>query len=180
MKQPILFATPLWRFSNPLPKGTYDWALKYQKENPESVVISNRGGYQSKQQGIDKFPYALYLRGILSQFEPFDYFSIDGWWLNINKKGDYNLPHTHGDADLAAIWYITDNEGLLYFQDPLLTSRITLYSRILSNWDDKPNKSINCRAGDLLVFPSDVPHRVEEHQLDTPRISVGINLVANR
>ena len=65
MQQPILFATPLWTFNNPLPKGAYDWALKYQKENPESVVISNRGGYQSKQQGIDKFPYALHLRGIL-------------------------------------------------------------------------------------------------------------------
>ena len=86
MQQPILFATPLWTFKNPLPKGAYDWALKYKKENPESVVISNRGGYQSKQQSIDKFPYALYLRGILSQFEPFDYFSIDGWWLNVNMK----------------------------------------------------------------------------------------------
>ena len=39
---------------------------------------------------------------------------------------------------------------------------------------------MNCGAGDLLVFPSDVPHRVEEHTLDTPRISVGINLIANR
>ena len=40
MKQPILFATPLWRFSNPLPKGTYDWALKYQKENLDCILTS--------------------------------------------------------------------------------------------------------------------------------------------
>ena len=180
MKQPILFATPLWTFKNPLPKGAYDWALKYKKENPESVVISNRGGYQSKQQGIDVCPYKDHLEFILHQFQPFREFVIDGWWLNVNMKGDYNLPHTHGDADLAAIWYITDNEGLLYFQDPLITSRIVLYSTILSAWNDRPNKSIKCSAGDLLVFPSDVPHRVEEHQLDSPRISLAFNMIGKR
>ena len=35
---------------------------------------------------------------------------------------------------------------------------------------------MDCKAGSLLIFPADVPHRVEEHVLDTKRISVSFNI----
>ena len=43
MQQSILFATPIWKFSEPVPEGAYEWALDYKKANA-SVIISNRGG----------------------------------------------------------------------------------------------------------------------------------------
>ena len=36
--------------------------------------------------------------------------------------------------------------------------------------------SINCKAGDMVLFPADVPHHVEAHQLESPRISIAMNL----
>ena len=99
MKQPILFASPMW-------------ALEYKKANA-SVEYSNRGGYQSNQNyNFNTFPYHEHVRNMLGQFTPFNEFMIEGWWLNVNEKGDYNLPHTHPGTDLAAVWYITDNKGL--------------------------------------------------------------------
>jgi uncharacterized protein (TIGR02466 family) len=179
MQLPILFGTPLWHFRETLPKSAYQWAIRYAKKNPESVVKSNRGGYQSIQQSIDVLPYKDYLyKTLIDNFHPFEEFRIDGWWLNINERGNYNIPHTHPATDLAGIWYITDNEGLLYFQDPLITTRSNIYERIYSNWNETCNKSMRCSAGDILIFPSDVPHSVEEHKLNTPRISVSFNMLA--
>jgi len=177
MQQPILFASPIWKFSEPVPKGSKEWALEYKNANP-SVVYSNRGGYQSQQNfNFNAFPYHEHVRNMLWEFTPFNEFAIEGWWLNINEKGDYNLPHTHPGTDLAAVWYITDNERLLYFQDPLIQNRSNLYAHILAQFGEKANKAFECKAGDLIVFPSDIPHSVEQHQLDTPRISVAFNML---
>ena len=179
-QQPVIFSTPLWHFKNELPKGVDKWVRSYRQKNPKSSVFSNRGGYQSKQQPFDKFPYVMHIRNMLETFEPFKYgsckFRIDGWWLNINGKGDYNVPHTHPGVDLAAIWYITDNGGLLYLQDPLIMSRSNLYSHIFKR---PSNIRVNAAAGDLLIFPADVPHSVEQHTSDTPRVSVSFNLMRN-
>ena len=178
MQQPILFGTPIWKFSAPLPDGAKEWALEYKKANP-SVVYSNRGGYQSSQNyNFNTFPYHEHVRNMLWQFTPFNEFAIEGWWLNVNEKGDYNLPHQHPGADLSLIWYITDNGGLLNFQEPHLMSRHGLYARGLLSGEDQNNKFVKCPAGSILIFPSDVIHRVEEHMLDTPRISVSSNLIA--
>ena len=180
MTVPILFVTPLWIYPKPLPQGAYEWALKYQRENPDSNKLSNKGGYQSHQRPWNEFEYSNHVNEIISTNLPSsEEFWIGGWWLNINRKGDYNLPHSHPGSDLSAIWYITDNEGLLYFQDPLVHNRALLYERIFSKCGETSSKNMNCSAGDLLIFPSDVPHRVEEHTLDTPRISVSFNIIGN-
>ena len=179
MNMHSLFSTPIWVSENSLPEGAYEWALEYKRKNPNKLQISNRGGYQSIQRPWQEFRYKNYIDQVLTdRFPSYEEFFVTGWWLNINGKGDYNLPHTHPGSDLSAIWYITHNEGLLYFQDPQTFTRHVLYKRILSNWGEAPSKNIECDAGTLLVFPSDLEHRVEEHTLDSPRISVSFNLIA--
>ena len=178
MKQAILFSTPLWVYPKPLPQGAREWAFKYQKENPNSNKLSNRGGYQSHQKPWEEFKYSNHVNQIISTGLPSsEEFWVTGWWLNINSKGDYNLPHSHPGSDLSGIWYITDNEGLLYFQDPSMHTRQILYARMFSKWGEASSKNMNCSAGTLLLFPSDLNHRVEEHILDTPRISVSFNMI---
>mgnify|MGYP001353804326 CR=1 FL=1 len=70
------------------------------------------------------------------------------------------------------------SEGLLNFQDPDLMSRHKLYARGLYGEGEENSKFVICPAGSLLVFPSDLIHRVDEHMLDTPRISVSSNLLS--
>ena len=95
--------------------------------------------------------------------------------MNINEKGNYNGKHVHPLADLSGVWYITDNEGLLIFEDPLVFSRAEITRRIFGS---TTLQQVKAKAGQLLLFPSDLPHFVEEHILDTPRISVSFNLIA--
>ena len=171
-----LFSTPIWISENPLPEGAYKWALEYKRKNPNNLQVSNRGGYQSISAGWENFKYGSYIQNILDEYSLFKDFQVINWWLNVNEKGDYNLQHTHPNSDLACIWYITNNENLLTFEDPLVHNRITLYQSILSKFNDTPSKAMKCPAGTLLVFPSDTPHRVEKHTLDSPRISVSFNM----
>jgi len=198
-----LFKSPLWALWEELPKGAYEWALDYKKKNPSDIQVSNRGGYQSKNNVIvykntssgrssvidssgkprlflelesaNGFPYYQHIRNSLNKIKGMENFIMTDWWLNINEKGDHNLPHVHPGSDLALIWYITHNEGLLNFQEPDLMTRNKLYERGLL---EDSNKSMHCPAGSIIVFPSDIIHRVDEHMLDTPRISVSSNLIA--
>ena len=182
-----LFETPVWTFEEELPIGAYEWALDYKKKNPSiELQKSNRGGYQSQNNIIryknpnevgstSGFPYYQHIRNAIDKIEGMQNFIMTDWWLNINEKGDLNLPHVHPGSDLALIWYITHNEGLLNFQEPNLMTRHVLYARGLL---EEECKFIRCPAGSILVFPADLIHRVDEHILDTPRISVSCNLIA--
>ena len=182
----ILFSTPLWHYNSKLPKGAYEWALNYKETHPmkdrkvNSILYKGRsgvGGYQSPQRPVEEFPYMDHLWTILNP--EFDQFKAIGWWLNINPKGSYNKTHTHPGCDLAAIWYITDNYGLLNFIDSSMHERYAAYVHVMSKHNETSAKKINAGEGDLLVFPADLPHGVEEHQLDTPRISVSFNMVVD-
>ena len=117
----------------------------------------------------------VYKQHILKCLETLPRFQLSNWWININKKGDFNDYHTHPGSMLSAVWYITDNYRSIEFQNPLLHNR----NNILDEMDWSMADVIDCTAGDLLVFPSDLIHRVYPHTEDTLRISVSFNMVAD-
>tara|TARA_E500000331_G_scaffold276473_1_gene269001 strand:- start:149 stop:742 length:594 start_codon:yes stop_codon:yes gene_type:complete len=163
------FSTPIWHVEEDLPSGAYEWALEVQRNIP-SVIRSNEGGYQSEP--TSDWSKLIYVHHISKVLEFLPEFIFINWWVNINKKGDYNELHTHPGAELSAVWYITDNFDSIHFQDPSEHSRASLYQRINKN----TNINYKCTAGDLLIFPSDLMHGVKPHTEDTPRISVSFNM----
>ena len=167
----IIYATPFWLLGAPLPPNAYEWALRY-KEQYECVRISNKGGYQSPSRPWEEFEFKDHISSIL-KFKECENFYVTNWWLNINEKGHSNNKHVHSGSDLSAVWYITDNEGLLIFEDPLVFSRAEITRRIFGS---TTLQQVKAKAGELLLFPSDLPHQVEDHILDTPRISVSFNI----
>ena len=170
-----LFSTPIWRAPSKLPEGAFEWALKY-KESNRSSIRSARGGYQSSPKSFDDLPsvYAHHIFDTLKVILKGVGFELGGWWLNVNQKGDFNMKHTHPNHDLSGIWYITDNNNTLVFTDPLTHSRDALYN---SFNDMREGLLIDAKAGEIILFPSDVPHHVEPHPYDTTRISVSFNMV---
>ena len=95
--------------------------------------------------------------------------------MNVNEKGDFNFQHTHPKSDLSGIWYLTDNNNSLVFIDPLQHSRSNLYLAF-PELDIGEGVYVNAKAGEVLIFPSDLPHYVEPHSLDTTRVSVSFNM----
>ena len=168
-----IFETPLWVIPGEVPEGMYNWTKEYQRNYP-SRHVSNVGGYQSPApNGVDNIPFE-YADYFINKLEFLPKFEVNCWWLNINYRGNYNVAHTHPMTDLAVIWYMTDNHGLLNIRNPLAHQRWRLLE-VLDNYILK-DMNVNASAGDIVIFPSDIPHDVNEHMLDEPRICLSFNL----
>ena len=167
------FGSPIWRAYTPLPRGAFEWAMDYKEDN-DNKQRSNRGGYQSVAQTFEYLPLP-FINNIRESFPFMKKVRMANWWLNVNEKGDFNFRHTHPKCDLSGIWYITDNNNTLVFEDPMQHSRSNLYLAF-SELDIGEGVFVNAKAGEILIFPSDLPHYVEPHPLDTQRVSVSFNM----
>tara|TARA_B100000902_G_scaffold346688_1_gene353541 strand:+ start:375 stop:899 length:525 start_codon:yes stop_codon:yes gene_type:complete len=166
-----IFGTPLWVIHGEVPKGMYEWTREYQRNNLPRKV-SNRGGYQSNAcDGLDNIPFE-YCEILEDKLRFLPRFDFDNWWLNINYKGNYNIVHTHPCTDLAVIWYMTDNHGLLNIRNPLAHTRW----KLIEKFNQQHDMSITASAGDIVVFPADIEHSVEEHTLSKPRVCLSFNI----
>ena len=172
MKEPTnIFSTPLWLLRGKLPNGIHEWVKEYQRENP-SMQVSNRGGYQSDSYDfLENLPFE-YHDDIKDALKDLPAFIFNNWWLNINYKGNHNVVHTHPNSDLSLVWNITDNYGLLNFRHPNAHERW----KLLKVLDREEERTINAKAGTVIVFPADLIHYVLPHELESPRITISMNL----
>ena len=178
--QPI-FSTPLWHIEDELPKGALKWALDYKKSHPMEHRRSNRGGYQSyPTHDYSDFKYREYMLAML-RFLP--RFHFQNWWVNVNGKGAFNMQHTHPGSDLSIIWNITSNNNSLRLVNPVqhvrgnLCTGYSMHNRYGFEYDQV--RQIDCKEGDIVIFPSDIEHYVEPHELRKERVTVSFNLAFN-
>ena len=81
-------------------------------------------------------------------------------WFNFAYKGDYNPPHVHPMSTLSAVIYVKDEEK---------TPTIFIENNI--EFQGKP--------GDILMFPADMKHGVDEKKTNKERITIATNLFAD-
>lgn len=163
-----------------------DWIYKYQSTT-KSVSISNRGGWQSPGNFHEQESFLEFKNYIWnSTFETLSLydrrFSLANMWININKKGDYNVLHSHPNSVLSGVFWVKTpkNCGKLVFDNPRSFIEYNLIECI--NVDIK--KTINIyhtfefmpQEGTLLTFPSHLQHFVEANESDEDRISIAFNL----
>lgn len=162
------------------------WIYNYRKNN-DGVVLSNRGGWQS--------PSDFYLDDSFSEFA--DYvlknalislthynieFKLCNMWININRKGDYNVIHNHPLSLISGVLWIKipENCGSLIFQSPQAFTQYLLLesveSKVAKEQNYYSNYKFNPREGTMILFPSDLMHGVEPNESDEDRISIAFNL----
>ena len=99
-------------------------------------------------------------------------------WVNIYNKGDYQGTHRHThppNIKYALVYfakYNTDTDAKLVFGNPD-TTELFLMSGEMKITDEK---FIPMNEGEVIIFPSYLPHYVEKHESDTQRITVSGNL----
>lgn len=162
------------------------WIYNYQKDT-DGVVHSNRGGWQS--------PADFYLDDSFSEFADYIFknslaalthydlkFKMGNMWININRKGNYNVVHNHPNSTISGVLWIKTpkNCGSLVFHSPHSYSQHIL----LHNVDCVVAENQNyydfyrfCpKEGTIVLFPSDLLHGVEQNESDEDRISIAFNL----
>jgi len=105
------------------------------------------------------------------------YFKPD-LWVNIYNKENYQGAHRHtypGNIKYALVYfakYNPDTDSKLVFGNPD-TTELFLMSGKMKIIDEK---FIPMNEGEVIIFPSYLPHYVEKHESDTQRITVSGNL----
>jgi hypothetical protein len=82
---------------------------------------------------------------------------IDSWWFNVNTPGEYTGWHAHHRWPRVAVLYVSVPAGVIEFRQGG------------AYWTESP------QAGDLLVFPGSLEHRVLPNTSEQVRISIAFN-----
>lgn len=186
----LLFATPIW--SCPVGgvnnKEVLEYCLKV-KEQKQGVQISNRGGWHSKEL-IYPIPQTLinfftdltqFVNEVCSRHIGVNNLELGNFWININSKGDFNMPHDHQNSIMSGVYYVSvpdKNMGNLVIHrgdnaEYYLTSKIERQDTLCNVREihKQPIESL------VYLFPSWVKHHVEPNQSEKQRISIAFNFI---
>jgi len=157
--------------------------LKLSQQDP-GRERSNRGGWQSDtmlwqneafKPLLEKSSHIIQsIITDLSKQEP-PQFAIRAMWGNINPKGGYNFTHVHPSGWLSAVYYVDLPKGApgIAFEDPR-PARMMDFQRSCLIADEYYGHEP--KTGQLVMFPSWLPHFVNPNTTDQNRISISFNV----
>ena len=192
IKQDILWPTPYWYtilddFTKHETRVTFNedmesWVLG-QVNSTKTVVKSNRGGWQSELQKPDGIlePLVNKIKDICKNINlNIQELVVPQLWVNLNKKGDWNTIHQHGNYHLSGVYYVKvpKNCGQLVFRDPRpgAIGNTCLNKR----FDRGEFRKINIVEGLLMLWPNYLDHFVEPSQTDEERISISFDVIVTK
>ncbi len=169
----------------------YIYDLKQKDE--KGLERSNVHGWHSKNFNL-KDTNSIQHKFLVSLKEYiFDVFEKYGWnidpkkivctdmWAIINKRNSFNVIHTHPNSYLSAAYYVKAPEkcGKFYVENPNSVSSHS-YPKIEKETEFNANiRGLNVREGDLLFFPSYLPHKVGRNESNEDRIVISFNINVN-
>jgi hypothetical protein len=134
-----------------IPEGLAELIVEQRRLNPQD---RQGRGWQSVRYYSQPFPW---FETVYQQVEQ-QLGAIDAWWFNVNESTEYTNWHAHPNHKTVAVLYVTLPGGAIEFKQGE------------GYWTELPN------AGDLLVFPGTLAHRVLPNPSKDLRISVAFNI----
>ena len=190
-----LFPQPIFKYQIDNYKKINEELIKYiyGLHNNDNVGVkkSNINGWHSKPFDLkDDIPNKFYSH-INSYIK--DVFNKYGWeyidtkvvctsmWAIINKKGNFNIEHTHPNNYLSAAYYVKAPEkaGRFVIENPLSVARHSYPAHATKTEYNIKAAALDIEEGDLLLFPAYLPHKVNENKSDKDRIVISFNVNIN-
>lgn len=189
IRQELMWPTPywhtmIWDFMKSERSVSFNedftgW-IQGQMKKQKSVVKSNRGGWQSplyKSEGEFE-PLVKEIVEFCGHL-PLNIKAIDipQLWVNVNKKGDWNTIHQHGQYHLAGTYYVKvpKDSGRIVFRDPRPAAISNTF--IVNKFDKGELRNVDLMEGLLMIWPSYLDHFVEPSQTDEERISISFDIM---
>ena len=189
-----LFPEPIFKykfndyqnFNEKLGKYIYDLHEKDKK----GIQRSNRGGWHSENFKLSepnsiqqKFAQEVQ-KYILNAFQNMGWrikdknIRLKEMWAIINKKNNFNVIHTHPNCYLSAAYYVKApiNCGKFEIEHPNIAKKYAYPEVETRNELNLEVASIEIKEGDLLLFPSYLPHKVSQNFSDEDRIVISFNV----
>ena len=173
-------------YNKQLSKYIYD----LQEKDTKGQKLSNVNGWHSP--FFDLSSRDTIGHKFLMKIQPYiaDVFKSYGWvfnpqktkcsgmWAIINKKGNFNTEHIHPNSNLSGAYYVKapKNCGNFKVINPHSISRDKFPLRENPNELNRLVAEHKVEEGDLLIFPSYLPHSVLPNQSDDDRIVISFNI----
>ena len=187
-----LFPQPIFKYQIDNYKKINEELIKYiyglHNDDNVGVKKSNINGWHSKPFDLkDDIPNKFYSH--INNYIK-DVFNKYGWeynntkvvctsmWAIINKKGNFNIEHTHPNNYLSTAYYVKapENCGNFKATNPNILNRHIRAKAGQANELNSNSASIKINEGDLLIFPAYLPHSVDENRSDEDRVIVSFNI----
>ena len=155
---------------------------KMCKSEPKGVQYTNIGGWQSRMYGTlcDDFYDPLlkcleqdcieFTNAVCQQEKIQKKVYETAYWINVNKKGNYNLPHYHCDTHIIGIYYprVPKNSGDLI----ILRTDSGSTNELLAGVSQGLIVPITPQTGRFFVFPGHLMHYVTPSESSQSRVSI--------
>lgn len=141
---------------------------------PSSNDAENHIGFtdyfESNNSEYKKYTFGLvesYLQ-IFLETSSYKFKGISNMWCQRYNARDYHVPHDHGTIGYSCIFYakMTEEHPSTLFFSPFNNPTGTHQSR-----------SLPCKEGDLIIFPSNLLHMAPPHDSEEERVIISFNLI---
>lgn len=189
-----IYSVPIWQSEYPEfeehKELFLDVVKEYKEQNPtKETPRSSIAGYQSPDtlQGVKELrPLFEYICQMgFKAVADLDFVDCDiamtSAWLNVNDSRQcMNSEHVHGDV-FSGVFYLSapEGSGKLSIVNPAI-NRMWGGCALVNQRNQFTGETIKIEPveGDILLFPSYLPHSVETNNHDEERISISFNLIA--
>ena len=108
-------------------------------------------------------------------------FYLQNSWCNIHKPGEESQIHYHGGSLLSGVYYpiFPENSGDISFYRAVSYTNL-FHSTIRVEFDENNNVNaetytIRLKEGNIVIFPSQLEHKVQKNNSDQNRYSLAFN-----
>lgn len=98
-------------------------------------------------------------------------------WINFTSQKGYHHPHAHANSIISGVFYFNAKQDSIKFIKKDSYQQMLLNVAEFNEYNSK-NWEVSVKTGDLLLFPSDLPHMVNPVIGDHTRISLAFNVFA--
>ena len=189
----MLFPTPIWWTDVDIDNCVLkNLALELKENDPQGRVVSNLGGWQSRDINAYTHKELVPLKNIIldqAQRCLIDYgyclhsgfLEIDNFWVNINYFKDSNVAHFHDRSFISGVYYIDaeKSQGEISFYKNAAEAFIVSSAAgplLKRNNLSSTEETYKVKTGRLIMFPSSLVHRVDQNLTKYPRISISWNV----
>ena len=188
-----LFPIPLFRYQidDAALNGTLSKEIAKRRKAESGMANSNRLGWQSEHDFFGRKEtghvslartIAQVVRETLLAIDPsVDFAKLNvtmNGWVNVNPPGGYNGPHQHTNAVLSGVYYVevprgpSEKGGAIEFLSP---HPVRLLGGLLKAPMFAERMRVQPEAGDMLLFPGQLPHWVHPNDSGKSRVTIAFN-----
>ena len=103
--------------------------------------------------------------------------TITDMWANVLKDSEYHPMHTHSNNFLSGTYYLqSDQKASIVFHDPRPAADVMVPRKKETTLNNSSLLSYASKQNRAVIFPSWLPHWVQQNKSKTKRISIAWNI----